>query len=390
MDQMRILLAGYTSMPYIGGVATYIEILRRELQRLGHQVDILVHKPGMRQYYMPTNGRHLDKALVKTPIRAYLSALYARHRLPVHPVAKKYEVERYCFEMAAAYFGLEAYDVIHAQDLISARALWRIKPAHVPLVVTLHSYWDNRPSYISFFKSCGAASSDRTIVPSNWLKEKLVHHHQVPEHHLEVIPNGINPARFFPVPPRHKLPSEPTIFICTARLSAEKGHFYLLEALAKLMRVRSDWQCWLVGNGPLRKKLRLQCLRLGLQNHVVFMGNRNDVPQLLQRADIFVMASVKDIFPYAVLEAQMAGKPVVVTNAGGISEMVHHGVTGLLSPAGQSEEMYENMKLLLENEHLRQSIAENGRKLALEKWSVDSKVKRVLDVYKKVIQKDQR
>ncbi|MFY0543707.1 glycosyltransferase family 4 protein [Brevibacillus sp. H7] len=383
---MRILLAGYTSMPYIGGVATYMKILYQELKRLGHEVDILVHKPGWRQYYMPTNGRYLIKAKVRNPIRRKLMSLYAKKRLKVHRIIRKYELERYSYEMAAAYFGLEKYDVIHAQDNISGRALWRVKPAHVPLVVTLHSYWSERIPYINLLKSCGAKSSNLTIAPSQWLKNKLVSNHRVPADHITVIPNGIDVSRFRldTTAPVTKSPGEKKILICTARLSSEKGHKYLLDALAKLKRVRSDWECWLVGDGPLRYKLKQQCKKLRLYHHVRFLGSRKDVPQLLQRADIFVLASVKDIFPYAVIEAQVAGKPVVVSSAGGIPEMVKHGITGLLSPVAQSNAMYENLKQLLQNTSLRASLAENGQKTAIEQWSVENMVKRLEDVYHNV------
>jgi len=381
---MNILLAGYTSMPYTGGVAVYINTLSRELQRMGHHVDILVHKPGMNAYYMPNTSRELNKKRVALPIDACLSARYRKARRRVHPLVHKYERERYSFELAAACFGLEQYDVIHAQDLISGRALWRVKPPHVPLVLTLHSYWRNHPRYLSFFKSCGAVSSDATITPSQWLKDQLIRHHHVPADHITVIPNGVPSALFDTLPSPAKHPSDPTIFVCTARLSAEKGHRYLLQALSKVKRVRSDWKCWLVGTGPLHSRLRAQCRQLGLQNHVDFLGNRHDVPLLLQKADVFVLASLKDIFPFAVLEAQMAGKPVVVTNAGGIKEMVEHGVTGLISPAGDSEQMARHILALLEDHSLRSSLAANGRRQALAQWTAESMARRVLAVYEHV------
>lgn len=385
-QKMRILLAGYTSMPYVGGVATYIKILHKELKQRGHEVDILVHKPGWRQYYMPTNGRCLNKGAVRNPIRQKLVRLYLKKRLKVHRAIRKYELEKYSYEMAAAYFGLEKYDVIHAQDNISGRALWRVKPAHVPLVVTLHSYWNEPIPYIHLLKTCGAKSSNLTIAPSQWLKNKLVTKHGVPADHITVIPNGIDPSRFTadPAKPVPKSPGKKSILICTARLSSEKGHKYLLNALAKLKRERTDWECWLVGDGPLRARLKQQYKNLRLHHHVRFLGSRTDVPQLLQRADIFVLASVKDIFPYAVIEAQMAGKPVVATSAGGIPEMVKHGVTGFLSPVAQSDAMYQNLKQLLQNPSLRTSMAENAQKMAIRQWSVDTMIQRLEDVYRHV------
>jgi glycosyltransferase involved in cell wall biosynthesis len=373
-------------MPYVGGVAMYIKRLTEQLKLLGHEVDILVHKPGMRQYYMPTQGRVLHKEKVLKPIRTELALHYARQRLYVHPSAKKYELEKYAFEMAAAYFGLGQYDVIHAQDLITARALWRVKPSHIPLIATLHSYWAESIPYISAMKRYGAVSSNHTIVPSQWLKNQLVANHQVPPDHLTVIPHGIESKPFL-LPTPLTRSSDKKVILCTARLAPEKGHEYLLESLAKLLRVRTDWTCWLVGDGPMRRKLESRCRNLGLQKHVRFLGTRHDVPQLLHRADIFALASLKEVFGFAIVEAQMAGRPVVVTNAGAIPELVQHGHTGLLSPVRQSEAMFQNLKLLLENESLRQSLAENGRKFAMERSSVESMASLVVDVYRRVTAK---
>lgn len=386
---MRILLAGSTSIPNPngGGISTYVAILQRELQRLGHEVDILFQDRRRLKYHMPNNGRSLIKRKVKKLISAKLKSFYMKKRLKIRPSIMALEKERYCFEAAAAYFGLNNYDVIHAQDVLCSRAIRRVKPKHVPLVLTSHGDFiigKGKYSYLSEYH--GALSSDHMIVASEWLKNRFVKKFGVPANHISVIPNGLDISSFLTRlgEPIEKSPNDKKIILCTARLAEIKGHKYLLRALRKLKKVRVDWECWLAGDGNMKKKLEAQCKKLDVQKQVRFLGKRNDIPKLLNRSDIFVLSSLQENCPYAVIEAQIAGKPVVVSNAGGIPELVNHKVTGLLSPAGKSTDLYKNLKLILEDSSLRTTLADNGKQQALEHGSLDQMLTFTLEIYERV------
>jgi glycosyltransferase involved in cell wall biosynthesis len=144
-------------------------------------------------------------------------------------------------------------------------------------------------------------------------------------------------------------PHNKTVIACAARLSEEKGHKYLLEALAKLKQERNDWVCWLMGDGKLREELEQQTKELNLEQQVLFMGKQQNVPALLKMVDICVLPSIQDNLPFAVMEAQLAGKPMIVTDAGGLPEMVQHQVNGLVAKAGDSESIYQNIKVMMDN-----------------------------------------
>ncbi|WP_019638554.1 glycosyltransferase [Paenibacillus fonticola] len=95
---------------------------------MGHSVGIFAHLPDMQNYYMPNNGRKLEKAKVKDPIYEKIYGYYEREMRHVDPWIRWRDIERYCFEVAATAFGLQQYDLIHTQDIVSTRALWRVKP----------------------------------------------------------------------------------------------------------------------------------------------------------------------------------------------------------------------------------------------------------------------
>lgn len=389
-------------MPHVGGLSAYVNVLKQELESRGHQVDVFAHHPDMNKYYMSNNGRFLDKAKIKDPIYDKIYGYYETHMKHVDPWIRWRDIERYTFEAAAAAFDLTKYDLIHTQDIVSTRALWRVKPKSTPLIATIHGCLAEEFLYtgeitkkdalkwkfVAAEEFYGCMSSNRTIVPTQWLKNLYVSKFGVAESKFEVIPYGIDIKAF-----QNKLNQrihssvreDLKIIICPARLVPIKGHKYLLEALAKLKEVRSDWICYLMGSGPCKQELLNQRHDLGLVGYVELLGDRDDVPALLQKSDIFVLPSIQDNLPFSIMEAQIAGKPIVVSDAGGIPEMVSHGKTGLISPAGQSNQIFQHLLRLLEDAKLRSRLGEQAKKWALEHWSTHNLMQKTMQVYTSVM-----
>lgn len=120
--------------------------------------------------------------------------------------------------------------------------------------------------------------------------------------------------------------------INVARHSAEKDLAALLEALAIARRERPDLRLWLLGNGALTEGLKAKAAALGLEKHVSFPGERSDVGDWLCTADLFVMSSVSEGLPVALLEAMAAGVPQIVTCVGGMPEVVRISGGGVVVP----------------------------------------------------------
>lgn len=398
---MRILLASYFYLPHVGGLWTYADLLQKRLQKLGHKVDIFGHAPGMQKYHMVGTGKSIEKSKIKDPIYDNLIKYYIRQRNDVAEWIRWREIERYSYEAAAAYFGLEKYDLIHAQDIVSTRALSRIKPKHIPLLSTIHGCLateyihsgevKHKPSqewsYAWTEEYFGATSSQLTIVPTHWLKDLMATEFYVPDQQIRVIPYGMDIASFLAkadkgeflnVPPSKKL------LVCPARLVPVKGHKTLLEALALLKKERNDWVCWLLGNGPLRAGLVMEVQRLNLHNDVIFMGDRKDVASILKLAHVMVLPSLQDNQPFSVMEAQISGKAVVVSDAGGIPEMVTHGETGLIFPKGDSVTLYTHLKTLLDDDFLRLRMGKNAKQWGSAHWSLEKMTSQTLEIYEQI------
>ncbi|MNO71567.1 N,N'-diacetylbacillosaminyl-diphospho-undecaprenol alpha-1,3-N-acetylgalactosaminyltransferase [compost metagenome] len=155
----------------------------------------------------------------------------------------------------------------------------------------------------------------------------------------------------------------------------------MLDALGQLNDVRQDWNLWLIGDGPLKNELQEQCKQLKIFNQVQFLGFRNDVPTLLQQADIFLLSSIQETFCYSILEAQLANVPVIVPRTGGITELVTHRKTGLLFESKNSEDLLAKIKLLLSNKKLQKTIIEQAKQTAITKFSSSLTTKQIVDIY---------
>ncbi len=401
--KMKILIACNWVLPHAGGVNTYVSQLTKGLQHAGHQVDVFSPTPDSQGFYIPARGLMIEKIKLR-PIIAEKTNRFLNHHLPgLDPWIQHSEIERYCMEAAAAYFGLSDYDIIHAQDIISAHALSRVKPSTTALVTTIHGClakeWFFKLKemglpeqdmtsplwhYSALRENIGATVSDVTISPSLWLKQVMVQDFSVPEQSIVVSPYGIDINHFRLGMMRDTgIEKDPMkkVFICPARFDVVKGHIHLLHALAKLKTDRSDWVCWLVGDGSLGEELKQTAQWLGLGNHVVFLGNRDDVPALIRQADFFVLPSMQDNQPFAVIEALIAGKPVIVSDAGGIPEMVEHSQTGLIFPAGNSDQLHFLLRSAIEDETLFQSISRQAQERAEDYWSLQRMTSNLLELF---------
>lgn len=405
---MKILLAYGSYLPLVGGVWTYVNQLRSGLEQRGHDVEILAHHPNLNGYYLMKKGEFFETGHIEKVISTDLKQFYLKRGFPkIEDWIIRKEAVRYGFEISAFNMDLTNYDVIHAQDVLTARAISRVKPQNTPLICTIHSslvseifLFDTeetpffkktlRYKYVSELEHLGPNSCDMNILPSQWLKDLMATYSIHSD--LAVIPYGIDIEDFQKKQqynPNISAPTGKKVIACPARLVHEKGQLVLLDALKKLKLKRNDWVCWFIGEqyawDNFRQVLETKTKMLNLQNNVLFLGNRQDVPALLRKADIFVLPSLLENLPFAIIEAQIAGKPIISTNAGGIPEMIVHGETGLLSPINDSKQLYQNLRRVLGDITLRKNLAFNAKTFGLKTWSHEKMVDKTVQLYEELL-----
>ncbi|NPV46616.1 MAG: glycosyltransferase family 4 protein [Armatimonadetes bacterium] len=213
---------------------------------------------------------------------------------------------------------------------------------------------------------------------------------------VTVIHGGRSPDHFpccNPSPElRAKLGLSPEDEVCAvvARLTPWKGHMVLLDAFAAVHRERPRARLLVVGaptfwESTYEQELRDRADRLGIGEATVFTGFRADIPQLLAVSDIMVLPSRQEPFGIVIVEAMLAGKPVVVCDTGGPPEIVVHGETGLVVPTWQVGPLADAVCALLGDPQTAQRMGRAGRLRALEHFDVRQAVRKVEAVYDQVL-----
>lgn len=180
---------------------------------------------------------------------------------------------------------------------------------------------------------------------------------------LVVIPNSVDFQRFSSAIPADLtpfgIPADSRVFISVGRLDRQKGLDTLIEAVGLMNPLPNDVHFLLVGDGPEANPLVAHVDRSGLSSRIHFAGRRNDVPQLLAASTALILPSRWEGMPNVVLEAMAAGLPVIATNVEGISELVQHGVTGLIVPVASPAELSQALTQILSSPSV---LSSGGRK----------------------------
>jgi glycosyltransferase involved in cell wall biosynthesis len=229
---------------------------------------------------------------------------------------------------------------------------------------------------------------DKYIAVSHAAARHLIGNKSVPKSKITVIHNGRDLDRFAPTDMHRRTATRAALrlgdvpaILAVARLDEQKGHRYLLDALATLAPRRPKLVTLLAGEGPLEHSLRAQCAALGLADRVRFLGYRRDVPELLEAADLVLLPSLYEGLPLVAIEALAAGRPMVATEVDGTPEVVIHERTGLLVPPANPVALAAAIERLLDNPELASRLASDGRKFVHENFAVQRQIEQTAALY---------
>ena len=190
-----------------------------------------------------------------------------------------------------------------------------------------------------------------------------------------VIRNGIDVSKRPVSRPTREAPR----IVSVGRLQDPKDPITLVRAIGHLWE--RDFTTLMVGEGLERAAVEAEVRRLGVEKAIEFMGERDDVAEILAESDIFVLASRSEALPLTVLEAMAAGLPVVASRVGGLAEVVAEGETGLLVPPGDPAALADALGRLIDDPQLRQRLGAAGRARAETHFTLDRCLGAHLDLY---------
>jgi len=157
------------------------------------------------------------------------------------------------------------------------------------------------------------------------------------------------------------IPEDTVVIGTVGRLAEAKGQRYLLEALAVLKDKFPRIRLLIAGDGPLRKELEDYAETLGIKQNVFFLGMRRDIPELLSVMDIFVLPSLWEGLPNALLEAMAGSRSIIVADIPSFREIIDSKDVGILIPPGDSAALAEALRLLLEDSNIREAMGRNAK-----------------------------
>jgi glycosyltransferase involved in cell wall biosynthesis len=182
---------------------------------------------------------------------------------------------------------------------------------------------------------------------------------------------------------RAGIESEKKVLLIVGRLSREKDHLTLFEAL-RGVRASLPAHLVVVGDGPERTRLEEAALRMDLKPHVTFTGHQPSAAPWYGLADVVVLSSLSEGSPNALLEAMAAGVPVVATRVGGVPEIVQHGESALLVEPGDPAGMRAALIRILTDPALSAGLIMRGKELILERHEPEARAQRLVSIYRSV------
>ncbi len=339
---IRLLLV---ARPAAGGMATHLRALCRQLASDGYAITVAAP----RDTWLPTEVAHVPLAIAD--------------RLSPHR-----DLVTVCRLQNLMRSG--RFDLVHVHGLKAALLTGLVckRRGGPPSVVTLHNALPRPgPRWREMILRRVLTSPEAVIVVSQAQERDIRRRGLIDSAQLVTIPNGIAmPSPSFyrndrkALRAKFNVASDECLVITVARLLVAKGIADLIEA-AHALRGNPSLRFFVVGSGPDLSEFTARASALDVNERLIFLGYRNDVPDLLQAADLFVLPSHSEGTPLSILEAMAAGCAVVATDVGGIPEIVEHGKTGYLVPPRRPAELARTIsRLALDPEH-RIKLGEAGR-----------------------------
>jgi glycosyltransferase involved in cell wall biosynthesis len=290
------------------------------------------------------------------------------------------------------------FHLIHAHDWLVAFCSRALKHAwRLPLVATIHATEAGRNQgihhelhrYISGVEWWLTYEAWRVIVCSRYMRREVQQLFHLPEDKIKVIPNAVGERELPKVEPdflnRFAHPLE-KIVLFVGRLVREKGVQVLLEAAPSILSACPEAKLVVVGEGPLKPELTARATALGIGPKVYFTGYVDDetLLKLYQCAAVAVFPSLYEPFGIVALEAMLTGTPVVVSDTGGLAEIVRHAETGLKAIPGNSFSLANQITYALRHPERAQEMANRARELVRRLYNWPTVASLTLQVYQEV------
>lgn len=363
---MKILMLTWEYPPrVVGGISRVVHDLSHRLIKDGHEVTVVTYKEGDVEDFENDGG-----------VKVYRVNNYMIN--PNNFIDWIMQLNFNLVAKATEIINKEGpFDVIHAHDWLVTYAAKTLKDSYkMPIIATIHATESGRNSgihdevqrYINDTEWLLTYEATEVIVNSNYMKNELQRLFGLPYEKINVVPNGVNLNLYNGVEKdydfrRQYAADNEKIILYVGRLVYEKGIQNLIAAMPKILNGYHDSKLVIAGRGGMIDELRDEVRRLGIENKVYFTGylSLDKVTKMYKCADVAVFPSTYEPFGVVALEGMLSGTPVVVSDVGGLNEIVDHRVNGMKSYAGNPNSIADSILELLFNPGLCEEISKNAK-----------------------------
>ena len=363
---MKILMLTWEYPPrVVGGISRVVYDLSRTLLKDGHDVTVVTYKEGDAPDFEDDKG-----------VKVYRVGNYM-----INPNNFIDWIMQLNFNLVAKANEIIAkegnFDVIHAHDWLVAYAAKTLKNSYnIPIVATIHATEAGRNSgihdetqrYINDTDWMLTYEASEVIVNSNYMKNELQRLFGLPYEKINVIPNGVNLNLFNGIERDYNFRRQfamdnEKIILFMGRLVYEKGIQHLIAAMPKILEGYHDTKLVIAGKGGMLDELKAQVDYLGISEKVCFAGymKGKDVQKMYKAADISVFPSTYEPFGIVALEAMLSENPVVVSDIGGLNEIVQHRENGMKTYCGNPNSIADSILELLYDHKLCAEITKKAK-----------------------------
>lgn len=282
-------------------------------------------------------------------------------------------------------------DILHAHYASSYGLLGALSGFH-PFIISVWGsdiYDFPRKSFLhKLIVKYNFKKADRILSTSNCMAEQT---RKYTQKNITVTPFGIDLNIFRPFETERYFSKNDIVIGTIKTLEKIYGISYLINAF-KLLKTKEEHQnlkLLIVGGGTQEAELKLLTKELGIDNEVVFTGfvSYNEMPKYYNMLDIYVALSISESFGVAIIEASACEKPVVVSNVGGLPEVVEHGVTGFVVPKCDAQAAAEAINNLIINSNLRKDIGSAGRNRVKKFYNWQNNLEQMFEIYNFLLKK---
>lgn len=350
----------------IGGAEKLLTDIIEQLDNLGYSVSIYLLKSTNSFLFDRLKSRNIQIITSNIPFYSPI------HIYNIIKLSSKFDIV-HANLFPSLYWGAMAKFIISRTKGNSS---------NTKFVYTEHSTYNRRrdKKWLSFFEKCIYNQYNKIIAISSQVKNNLVIWVGLSDK-IEVIENAIDVDYYSNSSPFNRellnISNNSIIILMSARFTTAKDQETLIKAFSLLKHDRVVLV--LVGDGPLKAKCETLVLHLNLQNTVLFLGARDDVPQLIKMADICVLSSNWEGFGLVAVEYMAAGKPIIVSDVPGLNDVVRGA--GILFKVGEVQELTDKLQHLITNADYRREISEKCRCRSM-KYDISFLISSYLKLYK--------